>query len=462
MIRKLKRRFIALAMVSLAVLLTVIVAGMNIINYNTVITEADETLETLSVNRGRLPFLMEEEKLYITGDSYDDSDQKGWRYEKWRIGFRSDGPRHMSPDEAEETRFFSVLMNSDGQVVHVYTDRIYAVDEDQAEEYAVDVIASGKENGFKGEYRYAVAEEGSFSRITFLDCGRSLDSFRKFMYASIAMSVAGLLAVFGFIVYYSGRIIKPVAESYDKQKRFITDAGHEIKTPLTIIKANIDLMKMDLNDASESQTDGEIISSLNESLDDINGQVDRLTGLTNDLVYLSRMEEGGSELTMVDVPLSDMVKETAESFNAVAQERGKELEISIEPMLAVRGSTGDMEKLVSILVENAMKYSPEGDKVEVSLKREGKTASLEVRNSVTEPISNEDLAHVFERFYRTDKSRNSAAGGHGIGLSMASAIVSAHGGKIRASNGNGNQFIVTASIPLIQRPAALPEKTEQA
>lgn len=450
MIGRLKKRFIALAMVSLAVLLATIVAGMNIINYNTVVRNADETLEMLSTNRGRMP----------KDFGRDIGDFKG--------GLREFGG--MSRDQAEGTRFFSVLVDSENKVVFADVARISAVDSDSAGGYAEEALEKKSRRGFIDDYRYVVVEENSNTRIVFMDCSRLLWSFRKFLYASIAMSLAGLTVVFGVMCYFAGRIVRPVAESYEKQKRFITDAGHEIKTPLAIIKANIDVMRMDLDDLSEAaektgardsgggsvDTDMDLpdnglesaSGSLRESLNDIDGQVDRLTSLTNDLVYLSRMEEGSGSLTMTEVPLSDIVSDTAESFRALAFERNKELDISVEPMLAVNGSTGELEKLVSILTENALKYSPEGDRIGISLKRDGRNVILEVRNRTVEAINEEDLSHVFERFYRTDKSRNSAAGGHGIGLSMAAAIVAAHNGKIAAAGGDGSEFIVTAAMPV--------------
>lgn len=518
MIGKLKKRFITLAMVSLTVLLSVIVAGMNLMNYNSVVTDADETLEMLSSNHGRLPtFFGSELGLYqdlydissmierfgmlsIRGiydeDDIDDLDDLleniyGDEYKdniKNKTGGVRMRPGGMSRDEAEETRFFSVLVNSSNQAVRVDTERIFAVDEEEAASYAEEVACSGKTCGFKDDFRYVTSQDGSYTRITFLDCGRTLGSFREFLRASIIMSLIGLAAVFVVICYFAGRIVRPVAESYDKQKRFITDAGHEIKTPLTIIKANIDVMKMDIEDELESAVEadeideialltgavtdadpesieGEITETglagkradrerleklaagLTESLDDISGQVDRLTTLTNDLVYLSRMEEGGNALTLTEVPVSDIVRETAESFGAVAHERNKTLDIDVAPMLSMQGSHKELEKLVSILTENALKYSPEGDTIRVSLSKEGKNIILEVENKTVNPISDEDLAHVFERFYRTDKSRNSAQGGHGIGLSMASAITAAHGGRIRARSGDGTSFIVTATMP---------------
>lgn len=483
-------------MASLVVLMTVIVAGMNIINYNTVINEADDKLAALSVNGGMLPFMqndsfggMQDDSDWAgpqsggnaSDDAFDDDDWDAWidddDYDDidaaTREGLYGRGKPFSSRDEAEETRFFSVLLTAEESVVRANTDRIYAVDDSAAAGYAKKALEAGGESGWVDEYRYAVTDEGTMTRITFLDCSTSLAQFRQFLRASIIMSLAGLLIIFGFICYFAGRIVKPVAESYDKQKRFITDAGHEIKTPLAIIKANIDVMRMDLEDieaagktiaagdnARDPQPDSagaeaaenagnisEYTASLSESLGDIDSQVDRLTSLTNDLVYLSRMEEAGNALTMTEIPVSDIVAETADSFEALAAERKKTLSIDVAPMLTMQGSSKEIEKLVSILTENALKYSPEGDEVKVSLRKEGKTVVLEVRNKAVDPLSDEDLAHVFDRFYRSDKSRNSASGGHGIGLSMASAIVTAHGGKIRARSGDGSEFIVTATMP---------------
>lgn len=414
-------------MTSLVVLLAVIIAGMNMINYNTVVKNADDKLAVLSDNMGRMP-----------------------DYYGWDSLFRGSRP-FRSRDEVEETRYFTVLIAYDGQAIMVDTNNIYAVDEYEAEEYAVKAIDSGSEKGFIGEYRYKVTEEGGRTRVTFLDCGSTLDSFREFLKASILMSLAGLLAVFVIICYFAGRIVKPVAESYEKQKRFITDAGHEIKTPLAIIKANLDVMKMDIDDVAEvlpPEDSERIVSGLNESLEDVGSQVDRLAGLTEDLVYLSRMEEAGENgLVMTEIPFSDVLKDCVDSFEPLALKQGKSIAADITPMLTVRGSLRELEKLISILMENAIKYSADDDQIKVSLRPEGRNAVMEVRNKAAETIDAADLEHVFERFYRSDKSRNSSTGGHGIGLSLASAIVNTHGGKIKASTTDGSDFIVTASLP---------------
>lgn len=442
-IKKLKIRFIALAMISLTILLAVIVTSMNIINYNKVVSDADTRLEVLEQNSDRLlnprkntGRFGEPAPFWGLSDDMDDIDDPDDLddIEEFFFGKGGKGGPFMTQDEAEESRFFIVTMNENGDVKACNTDRISSVDTKKAQEYALKAVNTGQDDGFMDEFRYSIDDEGTDTTITFLDCGRVLESFRDFLKASIIMSVVGLLAVFAIISFFAGRIIKPVAESYEKQKRFITDAGHEIKTPLAIIKANLDVIKMDPD-------------STDESLHDIGDQVDRLTGLTNDLVYLSRMEEGGSELVMTEVPISDIVSETVSSFDALAKEKGRTIETEIEPMISATGNHKELEKLVSILLENAIKYSSGKEPVKVALKKDGKNTVLEVRNATDEEIIGDKLTHVFERFYRADESRNSATGGHGIGLSMASAIVSAHKGRIAARTSDGHDFIITATLP---------------
>lgn len=419
MIKKLKKKFIALSMISLTLLLTVIVAGMNIINYSKVVSDADARLDVLEQN----PIVFQ-----------DASRHSG--HPDRLLGRGGRGGRSMTRDEAEELRFFTVVTDENGMTGQIDTSRISAVDEVQAKEYAEKVLAKGSEHGFVGEFRYSISRTDSGSTVTFLDCGRVLESFRDFLLASILMSLAGLLVVFLVISYFAERIVRPVAESYEKQKRFITDAGHEIKTPLAIIKANLDVIKMDPD-------------STDESLKEIGNQVDRLAGLTDDLVYLSRMEEKKEGNAVTEIPLSDVVADTVSSFEVLASSSGRHIRQDIASMIFVRGNVKDMEKLVSILIENAIKYSFGDDPIIVTLKRNVRDCVLQVVNRTDKPLSNDNIEHIFDRFYRVDESRNSKTGGYGIGLSMADAIVTSYGGKISAEAGEGNRFIIKAVFPVL-------------
>lgn len=408
MIKKLKTKFIILSMTSLFMLLLIIVAGMNIINYTSVCREADEILSLISQNRGVFP------------------DFKGKGPNRL--------PHNMSPELQYESRYFSVLLDNAGNLIHVETSRITSVDTTTAIEYAKNVIEKGKNRGFIDDFRFVQSHEGDTTRIIFLNHGRQLDSFYHFLLISTFMSLAGFIVVFFIISFCAGRIIRPIAESYEKQKRFITDAGHEIKTPLTIINANVDILEMDIGK--------------NECLEDIQQQTRRLTALVNDLVYLARMEESENSLQMIEFPVSEVVQETAMSFKTLALARNIDFVCNVQPMMSMRGNDKAIQQLVSILMDNALKYSPSDGTISLNFTKQNKILSLTVFNTTQTDVNPDDLKYVFNRFYRTDKSRNSETGGHGIGLSVAKAIVTAHGGKIHASTQDGHSFQITVSLPV--------------
>lgn len=408
MIKGLKVRFIILSMASLLILMTLILIGMNIINYSTVKSEADEILSLLSQNKGTFP---------------EFQDGRGSNHL----------PPHMSPELPYESRFFSVLINSSGEVIFVETSRIATVNRETAINYAKKIRITDDSSGFIDRFRFISKAEGDTTRITFLDCGRQLDAFKSFLITSIVMAIAGLVAVFFVIFFFAGKILRPISESYKKQKRFITDAGHEIKTPLTIINANIDLLEIELGS--------------NESTDEIRQQTKRLTSLANDLVYLARMEEAENKIQMIDFPISETVQETVDQFKLTAKAQNKEIYCNIQPMLSMTGNDRSIRQFISILMDNALKYSCSDSKISIELTRQSKNLVLSVSNTTSVFVDKKDLDRIFDRFYRTDPSRNSSTGGYGIGLSIASAIVQAHRGKIQASIKDQDLFTISAIFP---------------
>lgn len=408
MIKRLKAKFIVLAMSALFILLCIIVAGMNVINYNAVIHEADATLSILSQNQGTFP--------------------------EWNSFPHFFPPKDFSSELPHESRYFSVLFDSTFHLIYTDTAKISSVTPQQALGYAQTVLQQENSQGFIDEFRFLCYAEKNDIRIIFLDCGRKLDSFKTFLYASSGMALAGLSIAFFVFLFFSGRILRPISESYEKQMQFITDAGHEMKTPLTIINANVDVLEMELG------TD-------NECLEDIQTQAKRLTALTNDLVLLARMEETDLSVQMIDFPLSEVVSDTALSFRTLAQTQDLSFLCDIQPTLTMKGNSKAIEKLVMILMDNALKYSPIGGTVSLTLAQHMKQFCLTVSNTSEASISKEQLAHVFDRFYRTDASRNSETGGHGIGLSIAKAIVSTHNGKIQALSPDEHTFQIIVSLP---------------
>lgn len=420
MINKLKRKFIILATVSILLLMTVLVGVMNLINYSVVVKESDAVLDVISQPNN--PFFNKGDPPEKPDDIGGDDKGAGGKFV----------PHGMSPEVPYESRFFSVTVTSDGTIKESDFSRILSVDSTSAGKY-IEKAQSGTERGFAGQFRYVKTERNGETRIFFLDCGRKLDSFRSFLQTSLFVGLLGCVVVFIAFIFVSGRIVKPIAESYEKQKRFVSDAGHEMKTPLTIINANLDLL------------DGE---AEKEELDEIRTQTRRMTELTNNLVYLSKMEESEHKTAMVEIPLSDIVGETVNSFHALTASKSIDMSADIAGGIAANGSPDAIRRLISILIENAVKYSPVGGRITVSLYKTKKSAVLSVFNTTDTKIDKATLPYVFDRFYRTDASRNSETGGHGIGLSIAKAIIAVHGGNISASTESGMDFRITAVIPL--------------
>ncbi len=412
MIKTLRRRFIAIAMCSIAAVLTLLIGGINLINYHNVNRIADARLRILAENKGIFP------------DKPKPPDD-----------FR----HKMSVEAPFDTRFFTVVLREDGTVLSVDTGRIAAVSTDTASEYAVRLWQTRHTEGFYEHYKYrTISLPGSAGEkntmYIFLDCERELTTFRDFLISSIMVSIFGMLLVFLLVVFFSRLLVKPVAESYEKQKRFITDASHELKTPLTIIDANTEVLEME---------NGE-----NEWTASIHNQVRRLASLTQKLVYLSRMDEGSaSSLTMLDFSLSDAVEETARAFAAVASTEQKNLSLDIAPGLSCRGDEAAIRQLVSLLLDNAIKYSTEQGSIRLTLREQGRNKILTVWNTA-ENLTPGNLNTLFDRFYRADSSRSSSTGGFGIGLSVAKAIVSSHKGRISAKSEDGRSILFTIILPV--------------
>lgn len=406
MIKKLRIKFILASIIAMVAVLFILLGSIHIMNYRKIIRDAENILDVLSENSGAFPI-------------------EDFRFEK-------PFPDKFSPETPFESRYFTVEMKKDGTILKTNLGRIAAVDKYTAEEYGEEVGKKSKTGGFIANYRYRKEDIGGQNMmIIFLDCGKSLSTFYDFLITSLLVSVLGVGAVFVLLVFVSGRIVQPFALSYEKQKRFITDAGHEIKTPLTIIDADAAVLEMEAGE--------------NEWIQDIQKQTQRLKELTNDLIYLSRMEEKPGHIQMTDFPISEIAIETAESFQSIAKMQNKKFTYEIQPMAGYRGVPEEIRRLFSILLDNAMKYSDEQGAIFFQLKQRGKSICIVVFNTV-DFIETEQLQYLFDRFYRTDVSRNSQTRGYGIGLSIARAIVLAHKGKITVSSENGRTILFTVLL----------------
>ena len=279
MIRKLRLRFVAAAMLSLVLVLAVILGIIATLNYRGIVSDVDGILQLLRRTDGRLP---------------EPTETFAWD---------EAGMRYQSPELPYEIRFFSVLLDEEGSAASFDLERIYAVGEEEADACVREALRLARPSGFVDTYRFLryTAQDGE--RVIFLDCGRILSWHRTLLLTGAAIAALGLLAVLGLLTLLSGRIVKPLSEGYEKQRRFITDAGHELRTPLAIIDADAEVIEME--------------TGRSEWLDDIRSQTRRLSALTGALTDLSRMDEQ-TQLQMVECPISDVVREAAESFCARA------------------------------------------------------------------------------------------------------------------------------------------------
>ena len=428
MISRLRRRFVAIAMLSVILVLGILIGTINAINFCNLVKDADETIQSIIEHNGVLP-LTDKAPEFLAPEAEGGSRERIHENRSDPFGFGD--RRDMMEEMPFQTRFFTVSYGADGNVVSYNLERI-ALDEVRAGELAETVYNSRKAKGFLSGYRYVSACEESGTLLVFLNLRRELSTFQSFLYSSLLISLIGIIAVFVLIMLLSARIVRPMAQSYEKQKRFITDAGHELKTPITIINADVDVLEME-NESSEW-------------LSDIRTQATRLSALTNDLIYLSRMEEDTPRIRMTAFPLSEVVEEIVSSFAAVAKTSDKQLAVAIQPMLSIKGDQKSIEKLISILMDNALKYTPVHGNIRFTLQKVTNRIQLVVFNSA-ENVKKGNCDHYFDRFYRADSSRNSEQGGFGLGLAVAKAVTEAHKGKIRAYSEDGASLTIEVVFP---------------
>ena len=397
MIRGIRRRFmrIAISVLALAmVLVAVIINGANWVNVRSELYETLGFLEEMQAQKGAMG----------PGPRGDLPTRRG------------NPSRHLR-NMANESRFFSVTVGDDGSCALGDTTHVSEEDADSLVELATRALAGGRTSGFWGDYLFRVNGQSGERVALFLNCETKLTRVRLLALISAVACGGCVLLAWLLVGLFSSRAIRPLVESAIQQKQFITDAGHELKTPLTVISANMDVLTLETGE--------------NEWIRSTQKQVANLRGLVGELIYLSRLDEEDAKLQKTEVDLSKLVAESAEPFVGMAEFAGKTLNVDVEDGMHMTGDGTMLGRLVSILCDNAVKYAPEGDTIAVILARSRKGIMLITDNAVQQPMSDETLRHLFDRFYRADASRSRESGGYGIGLSVARAIAEKHGGNIR-------------------------------
>ena len=407
MLKRLRWKFTGAAMLAVFIVLSVLVVCINLV-YRRVTVEGEERILTvIAENNGEIP-------------PYAPRRQEG--EEPW--GF------HMTPETRFETRFFVVWEDADEKQM----DFIAAVTGKDAEAYYRQAEESGADAGFIGQYRFRrfAGENGSF--YVFHDCDRQLRSVQNLARVSAIATLASLLVIFALVWLLSGVAIRPTLQGIERQKRFITDASHELKTPLAVIRSYADVLCMEDGDSEWAQG--------------IRRESARMTRLVSDLVLLSRWDEEAPITEKLPFDLSRALWDTLTPYQNLAETDGKRFEASIDEDLTLTGDEGAIQTAFTTLLENAVQYSLPESTIEFSAKRERRHIAARIVNRCELPDTL-DPNRLFDRFYRADPSRARDSGGTGVGLSIAKAIIEAHGGKIRAARSDPQTICFSISLPSI-------------
>ncbi|WP_458462877.1 sensor histidine kinase [Paenibacillus sp.] len=287
------------------------------------------------------------------------------------------------------------------------------------------------------DWAYVVDPNGDGHMIVFIDVTAQQGILTNLIYTFAVVGLIMLIVIYFLSRYFANRSIAPVREAFEKQKQFIGDASHELKTPLAIINTNADVLLANQEDTIANQA---------KWLYYIKSETERMTGLTNDLLYLTQMDDSRSTMIHAKFNMSDAVESIILPMEAVIFEENISLDYNIEPNLTVHGNSEQIKQVILILLDNAVKYSGPKGSVNVTLQKQNNDVMLAVSNT-GEGIAPEHLDRIFDRFYRTDSSRARKHGGHGLGLAIARSIVDQHKGEVYARSvvGEGATFYVRLS-----------------
>lgn len=403
MLQKIKWRFIIAAMSAFSAVMILLIAGINCWNYSVTARRLDSSLQQIL----NAPF----------------SDFHPNPLPKEKPDFPPVDFRNAPSEESRYmVRYFSVYLDERGSLYRVSTDFISSINGEDAERYAEEVMKKGRDNGFLGEYRYIRDQSESGSRIIFLNAAKERQFLKTLLFVSCLVGAISVSIVFLLVYLLSGRAIRPYIQNMEKQKRFITDAGHELKTPLASLSASADVLAMEHED--------------NEWIRNIQKQTVRLSRLVGDLVVLSRLDEADPLPDKNRFSFSDAVWEIIEPFVSRMKAAGKEFAYHIEDDVFYYGDEMILRRMVSILLDNAAKYSGSNGYIRLDFYRRNHSIVLEIFNDC-DLDPGFDMNRLFERFYRPDQSRSQDTGGTGIGLSIAEAAVKAHKGRISVKSEKG-------------------------
>lgn len=412
MISSLRRKFILIAMASLIGTMTVLCTAIGIGNRYATTSRVDRAIFMLHQNDGSFQ--------PPDPHSAPPSDPTDFNFQ-------------VTPETPFEMRYFIVELTQQKEIRSVDLDHIAAQDRQTVVDTVSRIVDAGTERGYVDQYRFGVfpAEAGG-STVIVLDCFLQLQAVNNMLRITVFIFLACVLIVFILLLLLSRRAIRPFADNLERQRQFVTDASHELKTPLAILSADLGLLE---------DTYGK-----DQWLDSARTQIVRLDKLIKDLVELARTEETVKEDAAAVFDLSEVARAGADAFRPLAEADGKALTADITDGITLNGVQDNFFRLFSILLDNAVKYCDPAGTIQLTVSQRGRNICISVSNPCA-GLDTAQLPRYFDRFFRADSSRARSTGGYGIGLSTAKAIVTRHRGRISDHYANG---IITFSAAIPQ------------
>ena len=400
MIYSLRRKLIWISGISVISVFIIIFAAIYIVSTHQLNTVMDTLTDRIASNDGSFPEIDEEHPLPP------------------RVFFD-----FITEETKFSTRFFTVRYDQSGNIDSMDIEFVASVTEETARTYAEDAMNRNKDRGWVKGYRYKTYQTSMGQAVVFVDGNMNRSMTTMLLLVAGAVLILSLIVILVLIIIFSKRAVRPVAESYEKQKQFITDANHELKTPLTLILTNLDIVEAEVGK--------------NEWLEDIRAEGERMNELVKQLVTLTRMDEDQTDMSRENFSLSDAVTDTISEFQMLSEERGKTLRAAVQPDVTYCGDEAGVRRVVSILLDNALKYCDPGGKIFISLT--GKHHPVICVENTYRMVETLELDKLFDRFYRADSSRT-FTGSFGIGLSIAKAIIQKHQGEFSAYKKNATHI----------------------